>query len=106
MQNLIIKGKDNPVVMQFTFDGEFAEIGLANFTRITLTIGGETYDSDTQPTLLFTNGNNELRLKVGDTTALEVGTYIAEIVGFNIIYNDGYLISGADKNLLPKIKVV
>ena len=106
MQNEIYLGLDNPVVMTFSFSGEFAAGGLSNFTNIQLTIGGEVYTTTGTPAQLFLNGNNELRLKIGDTTALTVGTYQPEIIGFSATYDDGYLLHGACKKVLTtKIKV-
>jgi len=106
MQNEIYKGFDNPVVFTFAFTGEFAANGLSNFTDITLDIGGESYSTVTTPNQLFLNGNNELRLKIGDTTALIAGSYKPEIVGFSATYNDGYLLNGAlNKKLSANIKI-
>lgn len=106
MQNVIYKGFDNPVVFTFSFSGEFATNGLSNFTEITLDIGGENYSISGTPANLFLNGDNELRLKIGDTTALDVGSYRPEIVGFSATYDDGYLLNGAlNKQLDTNIKV-
>jgi hypothetical protein len=106
MQNEIYIGLDNPVVMTFSFTGEFSGGGLSNFTYIQLTIGSEVYTTNGTPLQLFLNGNNELRLKIGDTTALDAGSYLPEIIGFSTDYNDGYLLNGACKKILSdKIKV-
>jgi len=101
MQNEIYKGFDNSVVMTFSFSGEFAVDGLSNFTNITLNIGDEFYSTNLTPDQLFINGNSELRLKIGDTTTLESGSYRPEIVGFSATYDDGYLLNGALKKALP-----
>ena len=106
MQNVIIKGKDNPVIMNFNFTGDFLDDQLDVFTDIRLTIGGETYSTLTNPTLLFKTTNKQIRLKIGDTTALDVGIYTAEVVGFSADYDDGYLLSGRKKPLLQNIRVV
>lgn len=106
MQNEIYLTFDNPVVFEFTFTGEFATNGLSNFTNITLDIGGESYSTTGTPSQLFLNGNNELRLKIGDTTALTAGSYRPEIVGFSATYDDGYLLNGAlNKKLSSNIKI-
>lgn len=105
MQNVIIKGRDNPVVMTFAFVGEFAADGLSNFTDITVQVGGETYSTITDPNQLFTASNTELRLKIGDTTTLADGTYMPEVIGFSATYDDGYLLSGEKKRKLEKITV-
>jgi hypothetical protein len=106
MQNEIYIGLDNPVVMTFSFTGEFGSGGLSNFTYIQLTIDSEVYTTSGTPNQLFLNGNNELRLKIGDTTSLPAGSYLPEIIGFSATYNDGYLLNGACKKVLSdKIKI-
>ena len=42
-QDKIIKGFDNPVVMEFTFTGDFAALGLNTVTSISLSLGTDTY---------------------------------------------------------------
>ena len=106
MQNVIIKGNDNPVIFNFDFTGDFAADQLDAFTDIQLTIGDESYSTLTNPTLLFKETNKQLRLKIGDITALAVGSYAAEVVGFSADYDDGYLLSGRKKPLLQNIRVV
>lgn len=106
MQNVIYKGYDNPVVFEFTFSGEFATDGLSNFTSMTVNIGTESYTTDGTPSQLFLNGNNELRLKIGDITALEVGSYQPEIIGYSATYDDGYLLnSSLNRQLAESVKV-
>ena len=105
-QDKIIKGLDNPIVMEFTFTGDFAALGLNTFTSINVDIGTETYTTLTTPDNLFIVSNTELRLKIGDTTALDVGAYLLEIVGFSPTYNDGYLISGSCNAVLGSVYVV
>ena len=105
-QNLVIKGDDNPVVMTFTFTGEFLANGLSEFTEITVDIGGELYSTVNDAANLFLNGNLELRLKIGDTTTLTVGSYLPEIHGISATYDDGYLLSGTNKIIIGEIYVV
>ena len=38
-QNIIVKGSDNPVIMSWSFSGDFAANGLASFSEITVDIG-------------------------------------------------------------------
>jgi hypothetical protein len=104
-QNKVIKGLDNPVVMNFTFTGDFAALGLNTFTSINLDLGDETYTTLLNPNNLFIVSNTELRLRIGDTTALVAGSYLPEIVGFSATYNDGYLISGSCNVVLGSIYV-
>lgn len=105
MQNVIVKGNDNPVVMTFSFTGDFLASGLNTFTSITLTIGGEEYSTNLTPDNLSVESDTELRLKIGDTTALADGRYLPEIVGFSATYDDGYLLSGQCKPILGNITV-
>ena len=105
-QNRIIKGKDNPVVMTFTFTGDFAASGLNTFTSISVDIGTESYTTALNPDNLFIVSDAELRLRIGDVTTLAAGRYLPEIVGFSITYNDGYLISGACNPVLGAIDIV
>lgn len=99
--NKIVKGKDNPVIINFTFGGDFEQDGLNTFTEIVLTIGGETYSTNTTPNNLVIVNNSQLKLIIGDVTSLNAGYYIPEIVGFNTTnYDDGYLLSGKCNNVL------
>jgi len=104
-QNVIVKGKDNPVVISWTFTGDFAASGLNTFTRIELIIGGETYSTDLTPDNLSIESDAELRLKIGDTTALADGNYLPQIVGYSATYDDGYLLSGDCKRILGTVRV-
>ena len=104
-QNVIVKGKDNPVVMEFSFTGDFEASGLNTFTEVKLTIGGEEYSTVANPDNLSIESATELRLKIGDSTELDVGCYLPEIVGFSATYDDGYLLSGKCKAILPTIRV-
>jgi hypothetical protein len=103
--NLIIKGKDNPVIFILTFSDEFEELGLSNFSDLELIIGTETYSIVHTPNQLFLNGYKELRLKIGDITALNVGAYTVELIGYSEAYNDGYLLTGARKPVISLINV-
>jgi hypothetical protein len=104
-QNVIVKGKDNPVVINFTFTGDFAASGLNAFTSVTLAIGGESYNTVSDPDNLSIESATELRLKIGDTTSLDVGNYLPQITGFSATYDDGFLLTGTCKPILPTIKV-
>lgn len=105
-QDTVIKGKDNPVIFQFVFTGDFSALQLNSFSKITLDIGGELYSTDITPDNLFIVNDNELRLKIGDTTSLEPGRYNFELVGYSASYDDGYLLHGEKKRILSSIKVI
>lgn len=94
-QNIVVKGKDNPVVIKFTFEGEFEEQGLNNFTRIELLLGGETYDSTDSPDKIWIENAGELRINIGVATKLECGWYSPTITGYSAAYDDGYELVGA-----------
>lgn len=106
MQNVIIKGKDNPVIFTFNFTGDFAAEQLASFDRITVQLGAELYDTSSQPSILFLVGSNQLRLKIGDTTQLAPGGYTPEIIGYSADYDDGYLLTGAKRRLITPVIIV
>lgn len=90
MQNVIYLGKDNPVIIEFTFTGDFADNGLSNFTDIQVTISDETYTLLLNPTNVVVNSNTELRVLIGADTSLDVGFYTLSIVGVSATYTNGY----------------
>jgi hypothetical protein len=94
MQNVIIKGKDNPARIEFTFTGD---VTLASFASITVSLGGETYTSGSAELAI---DGNALVLSIGDATALAPGSYYPEIVGFSAQFDDGYLLSGEKLRVL------
>ena len=104
-QNIIYVGEDNPVVFEFSFLGEFAQNGLNSFTYVTVELGGETYQSDTDAEL-FVNSPTELRLNIGTTTSLTDGEYLPTIKGYSPTYPNGYLINGEKKRLLQSVIVI
>lgn len=104
-QNVIVKGKDNPVVISFTFTGDFAASGLNTFAEVTLSIGGESYSTVSDPAQLVITDDNTLELRIGDSTTLADGRYLPEITGISATYNDGYLLSGACKPIVGAITV-
>ncbi len=105
MQNVIVKGLDNPVVMTFSFTGDFAASGLNTFTSIQIVIGGETYTTDGTPDNLSIESDTELRLKIGDTTTLAAGNYLPTITVFSLTYADGFMVSGKWNPIIRNIKV-
>lgn len=102
LQQTVYLGLDNPVIINGSFSGEFTS--WSDFTRIVLTIGGEVYATDTTPAQLFINGN-ELRLKIGDTTALQPGGYPLRIVGYSPAYDDGYVLTDRKMGNIPAVIV-
>lgn len=99
--NFFIKGRDNPVVINFTFTDSF---DLDDFDRIVFEIGDESYDSDIDAASVVFAGS-KLTLSIGDTTALDVGRYTIAITGYNTLYNDGYVLASRANPVLGQIEV-
>ena len=97
MQNVIIKGRDNPVTFSFTFTGAFAADGLSNFTGITVEIGSESYDLTNHVSII---DDVTLSLDIGAVTALADGSYNPEIIGTSATYPNGFLLTGCKKKTL------
>lgn len=105
-QDTVIKGKDNPVIFNFSMTGDFAANQLNTFDSITLDIGGESYSTASTPDQLFIVSGNQLRLRIGDTTTLDPGGYVPEINGFSADYNDGYLLHGLKRRIFGPVRVL
>lgn len=91
-QDIIVKGRDNPVVIDFTFQVEgFPNFGLISFTDMEVIFGTETYTLLLDPTIVVVNSNTQLQLNLGDT-AEEFPSYLV-ITGFNVDYPDGYVLT-------------
>ena len=97
MQNVIIKGRDNPVTFSFTFTGAFAADGLNNFTGITVEIGSESYDLTNHVSIV---DDVTLSLDIGAITSLADGNYNPEIIGTSATYPNGFLLTGCKKKTL------
>lgn len=91
-QNIVFLGKDNPVVIKFTFDGEFLADGLSNFTNIIVNVSTETYTLLLNPTNVIVFSNTELRIAIGTDTALTAGSYDITVTGISANYDDGYIL--------------
>ncbi len=100
MQNFIIKGRDNPVIIEFSFSDGFS---LAMFNNIEFKLGAETYSTQTHPDKIEISGN-ALTLSIGDTTALAAGKYLPTIIGYSAEYDDGYVLTG-EKNPVLQIMI-
>ena len=102
-QDTVIKGTDEPVVFLFDFSSsaEFSVDGLGNFTRITLSLCNETYDSVENPSNLYTTDSHTLVLKIGMDTLLDSGSYTPIIMGYNgQNYLNGKPLNTVCKNIL------
>lgn len=97
MQNVIIKGRDNPVVFVFEFTGDMAAHGLNAFSQITVEVGSESYNLTNA---VDVTDKNTLSLNIGAATTLADGNYNPEIVGVSATYPNGYLLTGCKKKTL------
>ena len=106
MQNIIIKGRDNPVILEFTFTGDFETNGLNTFDYITLSVDSESYSTqDADNNLTISTDGMRLTLNIGDTTNLSDGYYTPTVIGYSSTYDDGYVLNSDDKRELSKITV-
>ena len=97
MQNVIIKGRDNPVVFVFEFTGDMAANGLNNFSAITVDVGVESYNLTNAVSVV---DKNTLSLNIGSATSLADGNYNPEIIGVSATYPNGFLLTGCKKKTL------
>ncbi|MFW0776343.1 MAG: hypothetical protein ACN2B6_01305 [Rickettsiales bacterium] len=93
-QNIVYLGRDNPIIIDFTFTGDFETDGLSNFTDIQVFIGDETYTLLINPSNVIVSSNTQLRILIGDTTSLPSGNYEIKILGISGVYDDGYVLAG------------
>jgi hypothetical protein len=104
-QNIIVKGTDKPVNIVFNFTEEFATNGLNEFSRITLQIGDEAYDTAVNTNQLVIVSSTELSLRISDSTALSVGRYPLTILGYNATFDDGFPLTSDCNPMLGYVKV-
>nr|WP_136252890.1 hypothetical protein [Ningiella ruwaisensis] len=104
LQNYIVKGHDNPVVLLFDFDGDFATSGLNNFNRIVVEIGNESYDTDGD--YVDIHSDTELRIRIGTQTSLPEGEHKLTIIGYSTTYTNGYELTSDDVMRIAPVKVV
>ena len=106
MHNIIIKDRGNPVILEFTFNGDFETNGLNTFDYITISIDNESYSTqDADNKLTISTDGMDLILNIGDSTNLSVGYYTPVVIGYSPTYNDGYVLNSDDKKELSKITV-
>lgn len=106
MQNIVVKGFDNEMVLKFTFTGDYSSGGLNNFDSLEATIGGEVYSTTTTPDSIFIEDDTTLYISIGDSTQLDEGYYHLKLVGFSGTYDDGFVLACGGINGLPRIQVV
>ncbi len=102
-QNVIYKGKDNPIAIEAAFTGDFGDGGFNNFDNIVVDIGAESYSLISNPGNIVIVSSSELHIVIGVDTTLDDGIYSIAITGFSSTYDDGYLLTGC--GLLDRVKV-
>lgn len=91
-QDIIIKGKDNPLVINFTFNVPAdPTFGLNGFDDIQVVFGTETYTLLLNPTIVVINSDTQLQLNLG-STAEAYPSYLV-ITGVNGTYPNGYCLT-------------
>ena len=96
LQNIIFPNRDNPVVINFTFNVPTdPTFGLNSFDEIFVQFAGEEYSSVSDPTIVVVSDNTTLELYLGtEVTAETIPTYFT-IWGTNATYPapEGYLLT-------------
>ena len=106
-QNVIIRGRDNPVVISFSFnEGDFTDQGLNTFSEITVTLRDTTYSTLNDPDKVIIENNTDLKLILGTDSSLEKGSYLPIILGYSNVYTQGYELTGKNKPILEYLSVV
>lgn len=106
--NVVTLGSPNPVVINFGLRGEFEQNKLLSFDYMEVLIGNESYSTNGTPEQLFVAGDNndELRLKIGETSNLKPNHYIPTIKGYNLQYPSGYEFNSPRMQLIDPIRVI
>tara|TARA_R110002167_G_scaffold223999_1_gene429381 strand:- start:243 stop:563 length:321 start_codon:yes stop_codon:yes gene_type:complete len=88
-QNIIIKGKDNPLVIDFTFNVPVdPTFGLLGFDTLEVKFGEEVYTDQADPTVVQILSDTRLQINLGSTSE-EFASYFV-MTGYNATYPDGY----------------
>ena len=103
-QNLIISGRDNPVVISITglTDQDGNSIDLTAFTTIYAKFKGDERNTSDDPTSIIVSAD-ELRLHFGDTD--QTGASHWQIWGVNGDYPDGLELTSCCLDNLGKTEV-
>lgn len=105
MDKYVYLGRDNPIVLELDWNGDFGGYGLNNFTDVVVTIGSETYSLLIDPDAIVIGGANTLMISIGNATSLNAGRYDLSIVGISPAYPNGYVLA-CDGIELDKVWVV
>ena len=98
VENLIILNRDNPLVMDITFNTNQVNFSLNDFTEIEVIFGAETYTLSGDPDVIVINSDTQLQLHLGGTSE-EYASYLV-ITGFHPDYPNGYVITSKCKGNL------
>jgi hypothetical protein len=106
-EDTIIIGHDNKIRVDFSFDDEYKELGLNEFTNIEVRIGDEIYSSTSNPeNISISTEGKTLSVNIGATTALLPNIYTMNVTAFNADYVNGKVLNSPIRKILDDIKVV
>ncbi len=103
-QDIIIKGRDNQMVINFTFDiPEIAGFNLNTLTDVELTFGAEKYKLTTDPTIVYIISENSLGINLSGTS--ETSSHYLDIVAHHDRFPQGFQLTNRYMNNLtiPKL---
>ncbi len=96
-QNIIVKGKDNPVVI------EFSGVNLNDFDYIVAKFGDDERQSDTDPSSVNVVSDTKLELNFQDTTETMSNVWV--ITGVNGDYPNGLCLTSRCLDSLPPTSI-
>ncbi len=103
-QDIIIKGRDNQMVVNFTFDvPEIADFNLSNLTDLELTFGSESYKLTTDPAVVYLISENSLGINLSGTS--ETSAHYLDIVAHHDRFPQGFQLTNRHMSNLtiPKL---
>ncbi len=103
-QDIILKGKDNQIVVNFTFDiPEIVGFDLSTLSDIELTFGSEKYKLTTDPTVIYLISPNSLGINLSGTS--ETTSHYLDIVAHHARFPQGFQLTNRYMNNLtiPKL---
>ncbi len=103
-QDTIIKGKDNQMVINFSFDiPEIVGFDLSTLADVELTFGSESYKLSTDPAVLYLISENSLGINLSGTS--ETTSHYLDIVAHHARFPQGFQLTNRHMNNLtiPKL---
>jgi len=99
MQNVIVKTKDNPVVL--TFSG----VDLTNATEIEINLGSDTWTLSGDSDRVKVDSATQLTLELGNTTNTNKYQYLT-ITITDSTYTNGYTVTSPRQANLDPVKII